>query len=128
LRPAHSRPDEPTDIGAGYDRSRERGAAIARARCRSRLYRGPSRLFGIARKGRIAVGYDADVTVVNLKRQETITDQWSVSRAGWTPYNGMRVAGWPVDTVIRGSKVMWDGTLVGGAQGERVHFLETLAS
>ncbi|MGB7259278.1 MAG: dihydroorotase [Pseudolabrys sp.] len=89
---------------------------------------GPSRLFGIARKGRIAVGYDADVTVVNLKRRESITDQWSVSRSGWTPYNGMAVTGWPVGTVIRGRKVMWDGTLVGGAQGERVHFLETLAS
>ncbi len=89
---------------------------------------GPARLFGIARKGRLAVGYDADVTVVDLKRQETITDRWTASRAGWTPYDGKRVTGWPVGTFIRGHKVMWDGTLVAAGQGERVRFLETLAS
>ncbi len=40
------------------------------------------------RKGRIAVGYDADLTVVDLKRRETITNTWVASRAGWTPYDG----------------------------------------
>jgi dihydroorotase len=89
---------------------------------------GPARLFGIARKGRIAVGYDADLTVVDLKRRETITDEWVASRAGWTPYAGMAVTGWPVGTVLRGSRVMWDGELVTPSQGERVRFLETLAS
>ena len=38
---------------------------------------GPARVFGIAAKGRIAAGYDADVTVVDLKRRETITDAGS---------------------------------------------------
>jgi dihydroorotase len=89
---------------------------------------GPARLFGIARKGRIAVGYDADLTVVDLKRRETITDQWVASRAGWTPYHGKTVTGWPVGTVIRGSRVMWEGELVTPSQGQRVRFLETLAS
>ena len=88
---------------------------------------GPARLFGIAAKGRIAAGYDADLTVVDLKRRETITDAQTASRAGWTSYNGVTVAGWPVGTVIRGRKVMWDGHVVTPAQGERVRFLETLA-
>src|SRR5262249_38463993 len=57
---------------------------------------GPARLFGIARKGRIAVGYDADLTVVDLKRRQTITNDWIKSRAGWTPYDGLSVTGWPV--------------------------------
>ena len=64
---------------------------------------GPQRLFGIAGKGRIALGYDADLTVVDLKRRETITNEWMGSRAGWTPYHGMTVTGWPVGTVIRGT-------------------------
>jgi len=64
-------------------------------------------VFGIAAKGRIAVGYDADLTVVDLKRRETITDKWIASRAGWTPYAGVTVTGWPVGTVIRGHKAMW---------------------
>jgi dihydroorotase len=89
---------------------------------------GPARVFGIAAKGRIAAGYDADITVVDLKRQETITDQWIASKSGWTPYAGVAVTGWPVGTVVRGRKVMWEGSVTAPAVGERVRFLETLAS
>jgi dihydroorotase len=89
---------------------------------------GPMRVFGIAGKGRVAAGYDADFTVVDLKRKQTITDSWSVSRAGWTPYSGMEITGWPVGTIIRGRRVMWDGAVVERHQGERVRFLETLGS
>jgi dihydroorotase len=87
---------------------------------------GPQRLFGIAGKGRIAVGYDADFTVVDLQRRETITDKWIASRAGWTPFNGMTVTGWPVGTVIRGQKVMWEGALMTPAKGDTVRFMEAL--
>jgi dihydroorotase len=89
---------------------------------------GPARIFGIAAKGRIAAGYDADVTVVDLKRRETITDQWAASRAGWTPYHGMSVTGWPVGTFVRGHKVVWDGAVATPSKGERVRFLETLGA
>jgi dihydroorotase len=88
---------------------------------------GPARLFGIARKGRIAVGYDADLTVVDLKREATITNSWIASRAGWTPYDGMRVTGWPIGTFVRGSRVMWQGELIAPSRGEAVAFLETLS-
>ncbi|MEO8667234.1 MAG: dihydroorotase [Bauldia sp.] len=87
---------------------------------------GPARLFQIAGKGRIAAGYDADFTVVDLKRRQTITDAWSASRAGWTPYDGMTVTGWPVGTVLRGRRVMWEGELLGPAAGAAVRFIETL--
>jgi dihydroorotase len=87
---------------------------------------GPNRLFGIAGKGRIAAGYDADLTIVDLKRRETITDAWIVSKAGWTPYNGVTVTGWPVGTVIRGRRVMWQGELVTPAMGRPIRFLEAL--
>jgi dihydroorotase len=87
---------------------------------------GPARLFGIARKGRIAVGYDADLTVVDLKREQAISNRWIASRAGWTPYDGVRVTGWPVGTVLRGARVMWEGELVTPARGEPVRFLEAL--
>jgi len=87
---------------------------------------GPQRLFGIANKGRIAVGYDADFTVVDLKRRETITDKWIASRCGWTPYDGMQVTGWPVGTFVRGRRVMWEGEIASPAGGEAVRFLEAL--
>jgi len=83
---------------------------------------GPQRLFGIAGKGRIAVGYDADLTVVDLKRRETITDAWIASRSPWTPYHGKMVTGWPVGTVIRGQRVMWEGELLADGGGAPVRF------
>ena len=89
---------------------------------------GPARLFAIAGKGRIAVGYDADLTVVDLKRRQTITNQWIKSRAGWTPYDGLTVTGWPVATFVRGYRVMWEGEVSTPARGEPVRFLETLAA
>jgi len=87
---------------------------------------GPNRLFGIANKGRIAVGYDADLTVVDLKRRQTIANDWVKSRAGWTPYDGVSVTGWPVGTVVRGHVVMWEGELVTGGVGQPMRFLEAL--
>ena len=84
---------------------------------------GPNRLFGIAGKGRIAVGYDADLTIVDLKRRETITNDWIASRAGWTPYDGVTVTGWPMGTIVRGQKVMWDGELMTPGIGQPMRFL-----
>jgi dihydroorotase len=85
---------------------------------------GPQRLFGIADKGRIAVGYDADLTVVDLKRKETIRNASIESRCGWTPYDGVQVTGWPVGTFVRGARVMWQGEILGAAIGEPVRFFE----
>jgi dihydroorotase len=87
---------------------------------------GPQRLFGIARKGRIAAGYDADFTIVDLKWRETIRNEQAGSRAGWTPYDGMQVTGWPVGTIVRGNRVMWEGEIVTPGQGEPVLFSEAL--
>ncbi|WP_237154665.1 dihydroorotase [Oryzibacter oryziterrae] len=87
---------------------------------------GPARIFGMAGKGRIAVGYDADLTIVDLKRQEIIRNSWIASKAGWTPYDGKTVTGWPVGTILRGARVMWDGELVTPATGQPVRFQEAL--
>jgi len=85
---------------------------------------GPQRLFGIRGKGRIAVGYDADLTIVDLGREQMITDEWIESRAGWTPYHGVTVKGWPVGTFVRGRRVMWEGEIMGPASGVPVRFHE----
>jgi len=83
---------------------------------------GPARLFGLARKGRIAAGYDADFTIVDLKRRMTIADAWIASRRRWTPYDGREVSGWPVATIVRGRKVMVEGELVAPHEGEAALF------
>lgn len=87
---------------------------------------GPARIFGIADRGRIAQGYRADLTVVDLKHKRMITHAWIASRCGWTPFDGVRVTGWPVMTIIQGAVVMRDGQLQGEPAGEAVRFLETL--
>ncbi|MEL6374207.1 MAG: dihydroorotase [Pseudomonadota bacterium] len=89
---------------------------------------GPQRLFGLSTKGRIAAGYDADFTIVDLERRGAITNDWIESRCGWTPYDGVTTQGWVVGTVLRGHKVMWDGEILGAAQGEVASFYRTAAA
>ncbi len=88
---------------------------------------GPLRIHQIAGKGRIARGYDADFTVVDMKAMRTIANAEQKSRCGWTPYDGMKVQGWPVMTIIRGQTVMREGEIAGAPQGRPVFFRETLA-
>lgn len=83
---------------------------------------GPSRVFGMRAKGRLAPGYDADLTLVDLRARKTITNEWSRSRVGWTPFDGMQVTGWPIATVVRGNIVMRDGALQGQPGGLPVRF------
>jgi dihydroorotase len=87
---------------------------------------GPQRVFGLVGKGRIAIGYDADFTIVDLKAVHTITDAEQASKAGWTPFNGMQVTGWPLATIVRGQVVMRDGALLGTPIGQPCRFGECL--
>lgn len=83
---------------------------------------GAQRIFGIVGKGRIAVGYDADFSIVDLKKRWTITDEWLASRCGWSPFTGMELTGKPIGTIVRGNRVMWDGALANAAVGEPIRF------
>ncbi len=87
---------------------------------------GPQRVFGVAEKGRLAVGYDADFTVVDLKARRTISNADMANRSGWTPFDGFEATGWPMATIIRGSVVMRDGEVVAPSQGQPIRFLEAL--
>jgi dihydroorotase len=87
---------------------------------------GPQRVFGIVGKGRIAVGYDADLTLVDLAAKRTITHQWMASKVGWTPFDGMDVTGWPIHTVVGGHCTVQDETLIGAPMGQAVKFWETI--
>jgi dihydroorotase len=83
---------------------------------------GPQRVFGLVGKGRIAPGYDADFTVVDLKAQWAVDEDWLASRCGWSPFTGDRLTGKPMGTIIRGRRVMWDGQLANAAHGRPVRF------
>jgi dihydroorotase len=87
---------------------------------------GAQRVFGTANKGRMAVSYDADLTIVDLKAKRVITHDQQASRCGWTPFDGFEATGWPMATIVRGRVVMQDGELIGAAHGRPVRFMETL--
>ncbi len=83
---------------------------------------GPARVYGAVTKGRIAAGYDADFTLVDMAHARTIENDWIATPAGWTPFAGKRVTGWPVATVVRGQVVMRDDTVLGAPIGQLVAF------
>jgi dihydroorotase len=89
---------------------------------------GPQRIWGIAGKGRLAVGYDADFTVVDLKARRTITNAAQANKSGWTPFDGFEAKAWPVATIIRGTVVMRDDEVIAPNLGEPCRFVETLAA
>jgi dihydroorotase len=89
---------------------------------------GPARIYNIAGKGRIAVGYDADVTLVDLKARRTIRREWMATKSGWTPFEGKEIRGWPIATIVRGQVVMREDQLLGSPIGEPIRFGETLGS
>jgi len=85
---------------------------------------GAHRLFGFASKGRLAVGCDADYTLVDLRKERVIENDWIASKCGWTPFDGRKVTGWPVGTIIRGRKVMWEDEILGQPNGQPIRFQE----
>ena len=87
---------------------------------------GALRVFNLAGKGRMALGYDADFTLVDLKARRTIKHEDQATRSGWTPFDGFEAKGWPMATVIRGRVVMRDGDVVAPGTGQPIRFLETL--
>lgn len=86
---------------------------------------GPQRVFGLVGKGRIALGYDADFTIVDLKKRWTVGSDWLASRCNWSPFKGMELTGKAVGTIVRGNRVMWEDTLANEAVGEAVRFEAT---
>jgi dihydroorotase len=84
---------------------------------------GPARVYGTVGKGRLAAGYDADFTLVDMKRSRRIENDWIVTPCGWTPFSGMKITGWPVATIIRGATVMRDDEVIGTPRGRLVRFL-----
>ncbi|WP_269514692.1 dihydroorotase [Brevundimonas subvibrioides] len=89
---------------------------------------GAQRVFQTANKGRLAEGYDADLTLVDLKAKRIIRHEDMASRCGWTPFDGFEATGWPMATIVRGRVVMSDGELIGTAHGRPVNFQEALTA
>lgn len=74
----------------------------------------PARRFGVyPRKGVIQVGSDADLVIVDMTKEETIQNKTTYTKVGWTPYDGQKVKGAPIATIVRGKVVMENGNVIG---------------
>ncbi len=87
---------------------------------------GVNRIFGLAGKGRIAAGYDADLTVVDLSARRVIRHEDQATKVGWTPFDGFEAKGWPMATIIRGRIVMREDEVIAPSLGQPIRFQETL--
>jgi dihydropyrimidinase/allantoinase len=78
----------------------------------------PARTFGLyPRKGRIAVGSDADFSICDLQKTQTVIPALLHSAQDFTPFSGLSFTGWPVMTVLRGHVVFRDGSTQGSPSG-----------
>jgi len=73
----------------------------------------PARRFGLDQKGTLAPGADADIVLLDLNREWTITNESVLSKIGWTPYHGRTIRGSVNRTLVRGVDVYADGQVVG---------------
>ncbi len=72
------------------------------------LAEAPARIFGLAAKGAIAPGLDADLVLIDPRVEREIRSEAQVGHSGYTLYHGRRVRGWPVMSLLRG-QVLMDG-------------------
>jgi len=73
----------------------------------------PARLFGLARKGHLAPSFDADVVIFDPQMEVVLSTETLHEQVDWTPYEGMRLGGWPRHVLSRGQVIVRDGEFVG---------------
>jgi allantoinase len=107
------RPSAETSLGAA-------GTSACATRIAALTARNPAARFAIANKGKLAVGYDADLTLVDLGAQYTVTRESLFQRHGLSPYLGAAFRGVVRRTVLRGETIFADGKIVGEARGRMI--------
>ncbi len=80
----------------------------------------PARVWGLVGKGRIEVGYDADLVLVDMQLSKTIHNERQWARCGWSPWAGQTLQGWPVQTIVGGKTVFREESLVEDVRGTAV--------
>lgn len=82
----------------------------------------PARVWDIVNKGRIAVGYDADLVLVDLNKSATVRGEEQETKSRWSPWHGETLTGWPVRTWVLGQEVFRDGRINDLIRGREATF------
>ncbi|MGE3173456.1 MAG: dihydroorotase [Planctomycetota bacterium] len=83
---------------------------------------GPADVYGIRKKGDLAPGMDGDVVIVDPSERGPLRLEWLCSKAGWSPYVGWELAGWPKVVVLRGEVAFRDHATVGAPRGRPLRY------
>ena len=82
----------------------------------------PSKIYNMKSKGEIKIGNDADFSIVDLNKEYLITNEWIESKSGWTPYDNLKITGFPIYTIVGGKIVMHENELISEPAGKPVEF------
>jgi dihydroorotase len=82
----------------------------------------PVKIFGIQNKGFIKEGYDADFTIVDMKKKILIKNENIESKCGWSPFDEVEFKGTPMATIISGKIKMKEGKILGDPEGTPLKF------
>ncbi len=82
----------------------------------------PSKIYNMKSKGEIKIGNDADFSIVDLNKEYLITNKWIESKSGWTPYDNLKITGFPIYTIVSGKIVMHENELISEPAGNPVEF------
>ncbi|CAD5980783.1 Dihydroorotase [Planktothrix tepida] len=81
-----------------------------------------AKAYKIPNKGKIEVGYDADLVLVDLENYHPVLREEVVSKCGWSPFEGWELTGWPVYTIVGGQVVYAQGKLNTEVRGQALRF------
>ncbi|MCY3610130.1 MAG: dihydroorotase [Gemmatimonadetes bacterium] len=82
----------------------------------------PARIWDIVGKGRIESGYDADLVLVDMEKEQMVRNEDQRCKSGWSPWHGSRLQGWPVRTWVGGRTVFADGRVATESLGREIVF------
>ena len=78
----------------------------------------PARIFGVKNKGKIEKGYDADLVIVDMNMEKEIKNEELFTKCKWSPFNGWKLKGWPVTTIVNGNIVYNESEIIGSSSRE----------
>lgn len=80
----------------------------------------PAKLLHLKGKGSLAVGADADLTVIDMEKEQKVGAHGYFSKSNWSPFEGRNLKGWPVITIVGGQVVFENGKINDGVKGKEV--------
>ena len=82
----------------------------------------PAKLYKMHGKGRIEVGQDADLALIDMSLKKKVTNGKLNTRVNWSPFDGMELQGWPVRTIVNGQSVFLNGEINKSVRGKEICF------